>query len=397
MLHGALEGVKVLDLTRVLAGPYCGMIFADMGAEVIKLEVPGKGDDSRRYVPQVNGESAYYMNLNRNKKGITLNLKDPKGKEIFLELVKNVDILIENFRPGTMKKLGLDYEELRKVNPALVYGCVSGFGQYGPYSSRPGYDIISQAMGGLMSVTGWPGGEPTRTGTAIGDVLGGLNMAIGVLAAYNNRLRTGKGQMVDVALVDSVVSALEIITQIYLQTGKVPEPIGNRYESVYPYDTFKAKDCSLVIGCGNNKLFSALATLMGRTDLIQDPRFCENPLRVKNHTELKPIIEKWLSDKTADEAVDMILGCGVPAAPINTIDKVVADPHISGAREMFVEIEHPVAGKMRVTGCQIKFSETKSGVCAPAPTLGQHTDAILKEYLNMTDAQLQSLHQNNIV
>lgn len=397
MLHGALEGVKVLDLTRVLAGPYCGMIFADMGAEVIKLEVPGKGDDSRRYVPQVNGESAYYMNLNRNKKGITLNLKDPKGKEIFLELVKNVDILIENFRPGTMKKLGLDYEELRKVNPALVYGCVSGFGQYGPYSSRPGYDIISQAMGGLMSVTGWPGGEPTRTGTAIGDVLGGLNMAIGVLAAYNNRLRTGKGQMVDVALVDSVVSALEIITQIYLQTGKVPEPIGNRYESVYPYDTFKAKDCSLVIGCGNNKLFSALATLMGRTDLIQDPRFCENPLRVKNHAELKPIIEKWLSDKTADEAVDMILGCGVPAAPINTIDKVVADPHISGAREMFVEIEHPVAGKMRVTGCQIKFSETKSGVCAPAPTLGQHTDAILKEYLNMTDAQLQSLHQNNIV
>ncbi len=397
MLHGALEGVKVLDLTRVLAGPYCGMIFADMGAEVIKLEVPGKGDDSRRYVPQVNGESAYYMNLNRNKKGITLNLKDPKGKEIFLELIKNVDILIENFRPGTMKKLGLDYEELRKVNPALVYGCVSGFGQYGPYSSRPGYDIISQAMGGLMSVTGWPGGEPTRTGTAIGDVLGGLNMAIGVLAAYNNRLRTGKGQMVDVALVDSVVSALEIITQIYLQTGKVPEPIGNRYESVYPYDTFKAKDCSLVIGCGNNKLFSALATLMGRTDLIQDPRFCENPLRVKNHAELKPIIEKWLSDKTADEAVDMILGCGVPAAPINTIDKVVADPHISGAREMFVEIEHPVAGKMRVTGCQIKFSETKSGVCAPAPTLGQHTDAILKEYLNMTDAQLQSLHQNNIV
>ena len=379
MLHGALEGVKVLDLTRVLAGPYCGMIFADMGAEVIKLEVPGKGDDSRRYVPQVNGESAYYMNLNRNKKGITLNLKDPKGKEIFLELIKNVDILIENFRPGTMKKLGLDYEELRKVNPALVYGCVSGFGQYGPYSSRPGYDIISQAMGGLMSVTGWPGGEPTRTGTAIGDVLGGLNMAIGVLAAYNNRLRTGKGQMVDVALVDSVVSALEIITQIYLQTGKVPEPIGNRYESVYPYDTFKAKDCSLVIGCGNNKLFSALATLMGRTDLIQDPRFCENPLRVKNHAELKPIIEKWLSDKTADEAVDMILGCGVPAAPINTIDKVVADPHISGAREMFVEIEHPVAGKMRVTGCQIKFSETKSGVCAPAPTLGQHTDAILKE------------------
>lgn len=397
MSHGALDGVKVLDLTRVLAGPYCGMIFADMGAEVIKLEVPEKGDDSRKYVPQVNGESAYYMNLNRNKKGITLNLKSEKGKQIFLELVKKVDILIENFRPGTMKKLGLGYDELKKVNPALVYGCVSGFGQYGPYSDRPGYDIISQAMGGLMSVTGWPGGEPTRTGTAIGDVLGGLNMAIGVLAAYNNRLRTGEGQMVDVALVDSVVSALEIITQIYLQTGKVPEPIGNRYESVYPYDSFKAKDCSLVIGCGNNKLFSALATLMEKPELIQDPRFCENPLRVKNHAELKPIVEEWLSDKTAEEAVNMILDCGVPAAPINTIDKVVADPHIGGAREMFVEIDHPVAGRMRVTGCQIKFSDTKSCVRTPAPTLGQHTDEVLREYLDLTEEQLKELHTDKVV
>lgn len=397
MSNGALEGVKILDLTRVLAGPYCGMIFADMGAEVIKLEVPGSGDDSRHYVPQVNGESAYYMNLNRNKKGITLNLKCEEGRKVFLDLVKKVDILIENFRPGTMEKLGLGYETLREINPALVYGCVSGFGQYGPYSPRPGYDIISQAMGGMMSTTGWPGGEPTRSGTAIGDVLGGLNMSIGVLAAYNNCLRTGKGQMVDVALVDSVVSALEIISQIYLQTGQIPERIGNRYESVYPYDSFKTKDCSIVIGCGNDKLFALLSNLMGQSELITDERFFENPLRVKNHALLKPMIEAWLADKTGEEAVQMILDAGVPAAPINSIDKVVADPHIAGAREMFVEIEHPVAGKMRVTGCQIKFSDTKSGVFTPAPTLGQHTAEVLEAYLGITAEEVDAMREKKII
>ena len=368
-----------------------------MGAEVIKLEIPGKGDDSRSYVPQINGESSYYINLNRNKKGITLNLKDEKGKKIFLELVKKVDILIENFRPGTMDKLGLGYETLHKVNPALVYGCVSGFGQYGPYSKLPGYDIISQAAGGLMSVTGWADGEATRTGTAIGDVLGGLNMSIGVLAAYVSRLRTGVGQMVDVALVDSVVSALEIITQIYLQTGKIPQRIGNRYESVYPYDSFNTKDGSIVIGCGNDKLFSLLARQMGKPELIEDQRFCTNPLRVKNHALLKPIVENWLAGYTMDEAIELIQAAGVPAAPINTIDRVVSDPHIAGAREMFVEIEHPVAGKLKVTACQIKFSDTKSGVFASAPTLGQHTDQILEQYLGMSVDTLRALHEDHVV
>lgn len=396
-MHGALQGIRILDLTRVLAGPYCSMIFADMGAEVIKLEIPGRGDDSRKYVPQVNGESSYYMNLNRNKKGITLNLKSEEGKEIFKELVKKVDILIENFRPGTMEKMGLGYDTLKEINPALIYGAVSGFGQYGPYSDRPGYDIISQAMGGMMSVTGWPGGEATRTGTAIGDVLGGLNLAIGILAAYNNRLRTGKGQLVDVSLVDSVVSSLEIITQIYLQNGTIPQRIGNRYESVYPYDSFRTKDGSIVIGCGNNKLFSSLAKLMEQPELIDDPLFCENPLRVKNHTLLKPIVEGWLADKKSDEAVQMIQDAGVPAAPIYSIDQVVADPHIAGAREMFVEVEHPVAGPMKVTGCQIKFSDTKSGVRTPAPTLGQHTDEILKKYLGMDDSDIARLREQQIL
>ena len=257
-MNSALQGITVIDLTRVLAGPYCTMFLADMGANVIKVEVPGKGDDTRTYAPSFHGESAYFINLNRNKRSLTLNLKSAKGKQILTDLVKKADILIENFRPGTMEKLGLGYDVLKEVNPKLVYGCISGFGQYGPYHDRPGYDIVAQAMGGLMSITGWPGGSPTRSGTAIGDVLAGLSLTIGVEAAYINAQKTGVGQMVDVALVDSVVSSLEVINQIYLASGRIPERIGNRYEATAPYDSFHAKDGDMVIAAGNNKLFALL-------------------------------------------------------------------------------------------------------------------------------------------
>ena len=257
-MNSALQGITVIDLTRVLAGPYCTMFLADMGANVIKVEVPGKGDDTRTYAPSFHGESAYCINLNRNKRSLTLNLKSAKGKQILKDLVKKADILIENFRPGTMEKLGLGYDVLKEVNPKLVYGCISGFGQYGPYHDRPGYDIVAQAMGGLMSITGWPGGSPTRSGTAIGDVLAGLSLTIGVEAAYINAQKTGVGQMVDVALVDSVVSSLEVINQIYLASGRIPERIGNRYEATAPYDSFHAKDGDMVIAAGNNKLFALL-------------------------------------------------------------------------------------------------------------------------------------------
>lgn len=394
---GALSNVTVVDLTRVLAGPYCSMLFADMGANVIKIEVPKKGDDSRAFAPMVNGESAYYMNLNRNKKGITLNLKAKEGKELFIELIKKADVLLENYRPGTMEKLGLGYEELKKINPGLIYGCVSGFGHYGPYSDRAGYDIIGQAMGGLMSTSGWPGGEPTRTGTAMADVLAGLSMAIGVLSAYVYRKETGVGQKVDIALVDSVVSSLEIINQIYLVTGRLPERIGNRYESVYPYDSFKAKDGSLVIACGNDKLFHLLADLMGQPELKTRPEFLTNPNRVANHALLKPIIEDWLKDYNIAEAVEMILGKGIPAGEINTIDRVVKDPHIAGAREMFVEVDHPVAGKLRVTGNQIKFSETKTAVNSPAPLLGQYNEEIYRDFLGLSKEDYENLVNNNII
>lgn len=397
MSHGALSQIRILDLSRVLAGPFCGMLLADMGAEVVKIEVPGKGDDSRALPPFINGESAYYMNLNRNKLGMTLDLKSPEGKAIFLDLVKEADIVIENFRPGVMDKLGLGYEVMKAANPRIVYGSVSGFGGYGPYSKRAGYDIIGQAMGGLMSTTGWQDGPPTRTGTAIADVLAGMFLTIGVLSAYIKAKESGVGQVVDVALVDSVVAALEIINQIYLVSGRVPERIGNRYESVYPYDSFRAKDGDLVIACGNDKLFNLLANLMNRPDLIENPIFKSNALRVQNHAQLKPLLEEWLRDKTIDETVDMLLAQGIPAAPINTIDRVVKDPHIAGAREMFIEVEHPIAGKMKITGNPIKLGTDNPGVRRCSPLLGQDNETVLSKILKMSQEQITALKDKKIL
>ncbi|MCC8193825.1 MAG: CoA transferase [Deltaproteobacteria bacterium] len=395
-MHGALSGLRVLDLTRVLAGPFCTMMMADMGADVIKIEQPVKGDDSRRFAPFKNGESSYYMNLNRNKRGVTLNLKG-KGREIFLELVKRADIVIENYRPGTMEKLGLGYEELKKVNPRIIYGAISGFGHYGPFSQRPGYDIIGQAMGGLMSTTGWPGGPPTRTGTAISDVLAGLSACIGILAAVQSRNVTGEGQKVDVALVDSVVASLEIINQIYLSTGQIPQRIGNRYESIYPYDSFETKDGSCVIGAGNDKLYAIVCNVMGKPELISDERFATNPDRVRNHALLKPLVEEWTRTVTSEEVVDALLAAGCPAAPINTIDKLVDCPHIAGAREMFVDVEHPKAGKMKITGSHIKFSDTPTAIKTPAPLLGQHSTEVYGELLGYTDEVIEALRKDGVM
>jgi CoA:oxalate CoA-transferase len=395
-MSGLLEGVKVLDLTRVLAGPYCAMMLADMGADVIKIELPGKGDDSRVNFPIVNGESAYFMNLNRNKKGITLNLKSEKGKEIFREMVKQSDIVLENYRPGVMEKLGLGYEELKKINPAIVYGAVSGFGHTGPYSKRAGYDIIGQAMSGLMSTTGWPDSPPTRTGTAMADVMGGISCCVGVLGAYINRLRTGEGDKVDVALVDSMVSALEIINIIYLCTGRVPTRIGNRYEAVAPYDSFKASDGYVIIACGNDKLFGLLKGVLQLPEL-DDERFASNPLRVQNVLALEPIIEKWTCTRTVDDIVEQLLAVGIPAGPINTIDKVVSDPHIAGAREMFVKMQHPKAGEITVTGSQLKFTNHKVELRTPAPLLGQDNQSVLGEMLGYTPEEVKKLAEDGVI
>lgn len=393
---GALEGVKVLDLTRVLAGPFATMMLADMGAEVIKIEVPKIGDDSRQFGPFLNGESSYYMNLNRNKKGITLNLKG-RGKEIFLEMVKKADIVVENYRPGTMEKLGLGYEELKQINPRIVYGAVSGFGHYGPYKDRAGYDIIGQAMSGLMSTTGWPGGEPTRTGTAMSDILAGLSVAIGLLAALRHRDVTGYGQKVDVSLVDSTVASMEIINQIYLVEGRLPQRIGNRYESTYPYDSFKAEDGSLVIGAANDKLWQKLCAIMKQPDLGEKAEFDTNWKRVQRHEEVKVLVEAWTITKPVKEIVEALLAAGIPAAPINNIEQVVNDPHIAGAREMFVEVDHPKAGKMKITGSHIKLSETKPCIKMPAPLLGQHNDEVYKDFLGLSADEIAAMKQEGLL
>ena len=393
--EGALSGLRVIDLTRVLAGPFCTMMLADMGAEVIKVEEPGKGDDSRHFAPFRNGESAYYMNLNRNKKGVTLNLK--KGRDIFIELVKTADVLVENYRPGTMDRLGLGYETLKKINPRLVYGAVSGFGDTGPYRLRPGYDIIGQAMGGLMSTTGWPGGEPTRTGTAMGDVLAGLSVTIGILAALRHRDQTGCGQKVDVALVDSVVASLEVITQIYLTDGHIPERIGNRYESTYPYDSFRANDGDVVIAAANDKLWKLVCQVIEQPELQNDERFDTNHKRVQRHAEIKPIIEAWTKTHSVDEIVDRMLAAGVPSAPINTIDRLVKDPHIAVAREMFVDVEHPKAGVLKLTGAHIKLTETPPSIRTPSPELGQHNGEVFGSLLGMVSSEIEKLTQDGVL
>jgi len=394
---GLLDGVVVLDLTRVLAGPYCGAILADMGATVIKVENPKGGDDSRSMGPFVNDNSVYFANFNRSKVGCTLNLKGPEAKEIFKEMVKKADIVIENYRPGTMEKLGLGYDVLKEVNPAIIYGAVSGFGHTGPLSKRAGYDIVGQAMGGLMSTTGWPGGKPTRVGTPMGDVLGGLNLTIGVLAALVNRQKTGLGEKVDIALVDSVASAMENITMIYQSTGRIPQRIGNRYESTYPYDAFPAKDGDVIIAAGNNKLYGILCDVMGRPELKQDPRFLEVKDRVANHEAMYEIVSAWSKQHTVDEVDQLLNAAGCPASPVNTIDRMVVDPQIAGAREMFPEIDQPGIGKLHITAMPQKLTRTKSYPRKPAPLLGEDNAEIYQKMLGFDQAKLDELKAKGVI
>ena len=392
----AFLGVRVLDMSRVLAGPFTGMLLADMGAEVIKLEIPGKGDDSRQFPPFIGEESMYYVNLNRGKESITLNLKSEEGKEVFRGLVKECDILLESFRPGTMDRLGLGYGELSKINLGLIYAAISGFGQTGPYRTRPGYDIIGQAMGGLLSITGWPDGPPTRSGTAIGDILSSLFCTIGILGALKVRDQTGKGQLVDVSLVDSVVAALENIPQMYYVDNHIPERIGNRYEFVYPYGTFKTTDGWVVIGIANDSLWTRFLKATG-LGLEDDPRFKSNADRVKNHAPLKVMIDKWTSGKTKNEVVEIMTEHGIPGCPIYDIKEASEDPHILGARKMVLDLEQPGLGTVKVQGNPIKMSLTDPKPRGPAPSLGGNTFEVLKRILGLTESQFRELQEKGAV
>lgn len=394
----ALSDITVLDLTRVLAGPYSTMMLADYGANVIKIETPGKGDDTRSMGPFKNGASMYYANVNRNKKSITLNLKSEEGKKMFLDMVKKADVVVENYRPGVMDRLGLGYDVLKQINDQLIYAAVSGFGSYGPKYLRPGYDIIAQSYSGLMSITGPAGGSPTRVGNAMGDVLGGMNLTIGILMALHARTIIGHGQRVDVSLVDSVVSSLETGTQRFFASGKQPELIGNRYAAAYPYDSFRASDGLFVIGCGNDKLFNLFCTkAINKPELLEDPRFASNPLRCENHAALKEIIEEWSVQYTIDECVDIIDAAGVPASPINDLPRITTDEHVAGAREMFVPLHHPVIGDMMVNGNPVKLLETKVDISRCAPELGEHNAEIYGKLLGLGEEDLAKLQADKVI
>ena len=396
-MEGLLDGIVVLDLGRVLACPYAATMMADMGATVIKIENPKGGDDTRKMGPFVNGNSVYYANFNRGKVGVTLNLKEPEGKEIFKEMVKKADVVLENYRPGTMEKLGLGYDVLKEVNPGSIYGSISGFGHTGPLSKRAGYDIVGQAMGGLMSTTGWPDGPATRTGTPMGDVLGALNMTVGVLAALVNKQRTGKGEKVDVALVDSVAAAMENITMIYQSTGRIPQRIGNRYESTYPYDTFPTKDGDVVIAAGNNKLYAILCDVMGKPELKTDPRFAEVKDRVANHVAMREIIVPWTKQHTIDEVDKLLNDAGCPACPVNTLDRLVVDPQIAGARGMFPTIDQPGIGELQITAIPAHTTRTSTAPRKAAPLLGEDNADVYGKLLGLDEAKLADLKAKGVI
>lgn len=395
-MKAALDNIKVLDLTRVLAGPYATMILADLGADVIKIEMPKTGDDSRGYGPYVNNESAYFMSINRNKRSMTLNLKNEIGKKVFLELVKEADVLVENFRPGTMEKLGLGYDNLITLNPKLIYAAASGYGHTGPYSQRAAYDAVVQAMGGIMSITGEKNGKPTRVGSSIGDISAGMFTAIGILSALINRNLTGKGQMVDVAMLDCQVAMLENAIARYYVTGVVPRPYGNRHTSIVPFEAFETSDGEIMVAAGNNALWERLCNTLGCCQLIHDVRFKDNSDRNENYDELRPLLAPCFLIKTTKEWQYILDNEGIPNGPINTIDKVVEDIQVL-ARDMIVEVQHPIAGSFKMPGIPIKLSETPGRIRTPSPTLGQHTYEILKEYLGLDDKAIEELAEEGAI
>ncbi len=395
-MAGALKGIRVLDLTRILAGPYATMILGDLGAEVIKIEQPGVGDEARGFGPFKNDFSLYFMSINRGKKSLTLNLKEPQGKEIFMELVKRSDVVVENFRPGAMKKLGLDYESLKAHHPSLLYAACSGFGQTGPYATRGAYDMIIQGMGGILSITGEPDRPPVRVGTSIGDITAALFTAIGVLSALRHRDRTGEGQLIDVGMLDCQVAILENAMVRYFSTGEIPRPLGRRHPAITPFEVFESADGYVVIAIGNNELWRKFCEHINRPELIDDDRFRTNALRTDNHDELFLILAEIMHRRTTEGWIEELEAIGVPCGPVNTVDKVASDPQVL-AREMIVEVEHDTTGCVEIPGMPIKLSETPGQVDVPAPNLGEHTVEVLTGLLGMRTDEVDRLKQEGVV
>ena len=389
-----LTGIKVVDATSVLTGPYCTMLLGDMGAEVIKIE-PVEGDMIRNGPPFINGESAYFLYTNRNKKGITLNLKAAEGRGILLKLIENADVFAENFKPQTKAKLKIDYPTLRAINPKLIYCSISGFGQTGPWANRPGFDQIAQGMSGLMSVTGSPETGPTRVGVAIGDSIAGIFASYGILSALFERSRSGKGQYIETSLLEGLVAVLGIQAAKYFGTGETPLPQGNDHAAFAPYGTYVTKDGYLNIATVSERMWRNLCKRLEMEHLPDHPKFETNAERVKNKAELKKIIESRLAEKTTDEWVDILNADGIACGPIYTIDQVFKSKHILD-REMLLETDHASVGKIDMIGFPVKMSNTPCKINLPPPVLSQHTETVLKE-LNYSDETIKELRQKGVV
>ncbi len=385
-----LDGITVLDLSRVLSGPYCTMLLGDMGARIIKVEQPGKGDDTRGWGPPfVGGESAYFLSINRNKESITLDFKKSAGRAVLDRLIANSDVVVENFRPGTLSKLGLDYAALAPKHPRLIYCSISGFGHSGPRQYEPGYDAVIQAEGGLMSVTGAADGPPYRLGVAIGDIVTGILAAQGVLLALLSRHRTGQGQFVDIGMLDSVAALLSYQASIFFATGSAPQRIGNRHPTIVPYETFTASDGDFVLAVGNDDQWRRFCTVAG---LDRDERFETNRQRVMRYDELRPILTECIRRHARQHWIEQLTKAGVPCGSVRDLKEVFTDPQLE-ARQMIARAEHATLGAIRLLGLPIKLSQTPGSIRTAPPTLGQHTDAVLQKDLGLSAAEISALRE----
>ncbi len=389
-----LEGITVLDLTRVLSGPYCTMLLADMGARVIKIEQPGKGDDTRAWGPPfLEGESAYFLSINRNKESVTLDFKHAEGRALLAGLISKSDVLVENFRPGTLEKLGFDYGSLAEKHPRLVYCSLSGFGQNGPRSKEPGYDAVVQAEGGLMSITGAADGPPYRLGVAIADIVSGMFAAYGVAMALFARERTGRGQHVDLAMLDAVTALLTYQAGNFFASGKVPARLGNRHPSIAPYETFQAADGDFVLAVGNDELWKKFCAVAG---LEPDSRFATNRQRVTQYDELRPLVAERLRTQPRAYWIDRLTAAGVPCGSVRDLRELFDDAQLR-AREMIMDVQHDTIGALRLLGIPVKLSGTPGRIRTPPPRLGEHTDAVLRDVLGVDDDRLARLREERVI
>jgi crotonobetainyl-CoA:carnitine CoA-transferase CaiB-like acyl-CoA transferase len=407
-MAGPLSHIRVLDLSRVLAGPWAGQNLADLGAEVIKVERPGSGDDSRAFGPpwvkdrdgRDTKDSAYYTSANRGKKSITLNIARPEGQNLVRELARISDVLIENYKFGDLPRYGLGYEDVKKINPRLIYCSVTGFGQTGPWRERPGYDFMIQGMGGMMSVTGEPddapGGGPQRAGVPVADIITGMYASIAICAALAHRAESGVGQHLDLALLDSQIALLAYQNTNYFSTGKPPGRIGNLHPNIVPYQPFRTKDGSVILACGNDNLYRKFCEAAGRPELADDPRFATNGKRVENRAAMAQLLAQVFAQRTTREWVELLDAAGVANGPINNVAQVFEEPQVK-ARGVRIELEHPVAGKLPLVASPMRFSGTPVEHRLAPPVLGQHTEEILREVLRLSDREIARLRADGVI